>query len=176
MIRKYLIIALFTCLFSLPAFGADKHVNIYEIPREMPAREIIGENGNEFKISDFNGDFVMIVMWSRYCAPCLKELDNLNKFVKKTRNNGIRVVMLSPESEWKSMTEQRNFLNNFNAPDLEIYVDHDKKLAEDLGVFTSPHTVLVNTKGEEIGRIRGSAEWDKDAVIEYIYKIKAENG
>ena len=49
-------------------------------------------------------------------------------------------------------------------------------LAEDLGIFTSPNTVLINRKGEEIGRIRGSIDWDDDDVIEYIYKIKAQHG
>lgn len=85
-------------------------------------------------------------------------------------------MMLSPDSEWASLSEERRFLNKFKAPDLEFYNDIDGKLAEDLGVFTSPHTVLVNKKGEEIGRIRGTADWNSDEVIEYIYKIKAQHG
>ena len=32
---------------------------------------------------------------------------------------------------------------------------------------------LIN-KGKEIGRIRGAADWDDEDVIEYIYKIKAQ--
>lgn len=37
-------------------------------------------------------------------------------------------------------------------------------------------TVLIGREGKEIGRIRGSAEWDSQDVIEYMYKIKAEHG
>ena len=62
-----------------------------------------------------------------------------------------------------------------DAPDLPFYTDKDGKLAAAFGVFTSPHTVLFNKKGQEIGRIRGSAEWNDPRVIEYIYKLKAEN-
>ena len=36
--------------------------------------------------------------------------------------------------------------------------------------------VLIGREGKEIGRIRGSAEWDSQDVIEYMYKIKAEHG
>lgn len=173
--KKALYIFLLT-LFPLFSAKAKEAVNIFEYPRDMPAREIISETGNKVKMKDFDGDFVLLVIWSRYCTPCIKELDNLNGFVKKTRENGIRVVMLSPAEEWKNAAEQRAFLEKYQAPDLEFYMDNEGKMAEDLGVFSSPHTVLVNTKGQEIGRIRGSAEWDNDNVIEYIYKIKAQHG
>ena len=46
----------------------------------------------------------------------------------------------------------------------------------DFGVFSYPHTVMVDQSGEEIGRISGSVDWDDDDVIEYIYKLKAKYG
>lgn len=173
--KKTVFTFLLSFLYCFNAFAKDA-VNIFDLPRQMPKREIISESGKKVKITDFQGDFVLLVVWSRHCTPCVKELDNLNGFVNKTKNDGIRVIMLSPDHEWKNMAEERQFVNKFDAPDLEIYNDIDGKLAEDLGVFTSPHTVLINKKGEEIGRIRGSAEWDSDEVIEYIYKIKAQHG
>lgn len=175
MSKKTVFTFLLAFLFCFEALAKDA-VNIFEFPREMPKREIIAENGQKIKISDFKGDFVLLVIWSRHCTPCIKELDNLNGFVNKTKNDGIRVIMLSPDKEWQNMAEEREFLEKFKAPDLEFYNDIDGKLAEDLGVFSSPHTVLINKKGEEIGRIRGSAEWDSEDVIEYIYKIKAQHG
>lgn len=175
MSKKNIAVFLMAILLSFNALAKDA-VNIFEFPRDMPHREIIGEAGNKVKMDDFKGDFVLLVLWSRHCMPCVKELDNLNEFVKKTRDNGIRVVMLSPAEEWKSTAEQRAFLEKFQAPDLEFYTDKEGKMAEDLGVFTSPHTVLINKKAQEIGRIRGSAEWDSDEVIEYIYKLKAQHG
>ncbi len=81
----------------------------------------------------------------------------------------------APASEWKSLEEQQRFLRKYGAPDLDFYVDKKGDLSADLGIFTSPNTVLINRHGQEIGRIRGSAEWDDDDVIEYIYKIKAQH-
>lgn len=174
--KKQILSFLLAFLLSFDVCAKKDAVNIFDFPREMPKREILSETGAKVKISDFKGDFILLVIWSRHCTPCVKELDDLNGFVKKTRNDGIRVMMLSPDEEWASLSEERRFLNKFQAPDLEFYNDIDGKLAEDLGVFTSPHTVLVNKKGEEIGRIRGAANWNSDEVIEYIYKIKAQHG
>lgn len=118
----------------------------------------------------------MAVFWSRNCVPCVKELDSLNNMSQKVKDNGLQVVLVSPSREWGSIEEQRRFLDKYGAKDMDFYVDENGNLASELGIFTSPHTVLVNRKGEEIGRIRGAAEWDDDDVIEYLYKIKAQHG
>ena len=174
--KKYILAFLSIFIINFSAQAREKAVNIYAVPREMPEREIVNEWGQKVKLSSFKGNFVLLMLWSRNCVPCVKELDNINGFVNKTKDDNIRVVMLSPNTEWKTPEEQRRFVNKFEAPDLELYNDIDGKLAEDLGVFTSPHTVLINTKGEEIGRIRGSAKWDDDKIIDYIKNLKEQNG
>lgn len=174
--KKYILIFLSAFLFSLSVSARDKAVNIYEVPRNMPQREIFNEFGHKIKLDSFKGEFVLLMVWSRNCTPCVKELKNINGFVNKTREDKIRVVMLSPNTEWNTLEEQRYFVNKFGGSDLELYTDKDGKLAEDLGIFTSPHTVLIDTKGQEIGRIRGAAEWDDDKIIEYIRNLKEQHG
>lgn len=173
--EKILILGLILTLSF--AVQAKEGANIYEVAREAPAKAVYGEAGNKVKLSDFKGDFVIAVFWSRYCFPCLSEMESLAKFAKQTKNDGIRVIMISPKSEWGGgFSEQRRFLKKFEAGNLEIYVDDKEDLAAALGIFSSPVTVLVSREGKEIGRIRGSVVWDKPEVIEYMYKIKAENG
>jgi len=173
--EKILILGLFLT-FCLPANAKDS-ANIYEVARDVPSKKIYGEAGNAVKLSDFKDDFVIAVFWSRFCFPCLSEMESLAQFAEKTKNDGIRVILISPKDEWKSgFAEQRRFLKKFKANNLEIYVDNKEDLTAALGIFTSPVSVLVSRKGQEIGRIRGSVTWDRPEIIEYMYKIKAENG
>lgn len=174
--KKYILAFLSIFLLSFSVQAREEAVNIYAVARDMPEREIINEQGKKIKLSHFKGNFVLLMIWSRNCVPCIKELDNINTFVNKTQNSGIKIIMLSPNTEWSSLEEQRNFVNKFKAPNLDLYMDIDGKLAEDLGIFTSPHTVLINTSGQEIGRIRGAAEWDDDKVIKYIKNIQEQYG
>jgi len=156
---------------------AKERANIYSHSRDVPNKELISETGSRVKLDAFDGDFVIAVFWSRYCVPCLKELKNLSNFVEKTRNDGIRVIMISPKGEWVSgFVEQRSFLERFEASNLEIYVDEKEAVASAFGIFSSPVSILISREGQEIGRIRGSVAWDKPDVIEYIYKIKAKHG
>ncbi len=166
---------IFFSVFALGGWGYSDPVNIYPEPRTLPDRAVYRhtEDGKAYKLSDFADQFVIANFWSRHCTPCIRELDDLNEFSKKVSENGIKVVIISPASEWTGTEEQKNFLERFRAPDLDFYVDKQGDLSADLGIFTSPHNVLIN-KGKEIGRIRGAADWDDEDVIEYIYKIKAQ--
>ena len=177
MLKKYILVM--TAVLSLGAWSwrQNDRVNIYDEPRDLPERKMFlhEEQGKSVGLDSFKGQFVVAIFWSRYCAPCIKELSKLSEFQKKTKDTNIKVVMISPASEWVSAAEQKRFLKKFEAGDLDYYVDKKGDLSADLGIFTSPNTVFVNSKGKEIGRIRGSAEWDKDEMVEYVYNIKAKH-
>ena len=174
MIKKILMLGLLL-LWSGTA-AAKSGLNIFAYPREAPQTPIYTADGKSIKLGDFKGKFLLVMFWSRYCAPCIRELDEINTFVNKTKDNGIEVLLVSQDDEWTMPGEQDALLKKYEAPDVVYYTDKEGKLAGDFGIFSSQHTVLVNQKGEEIGRISGSVDWEDDDVIEYIYKIKAQQG
>lgn len=167
----------FTLLISSGANAKRDAVNIFQEGRDVPKRQIVHESGKSYRLSDFRGQFVVAVFWSRNCGPCLKEMKDLNTFYKNALPENIRLILVSKKSEWKSSLEQRLFLKKIGAPDIEFYTDKKGKLAADFGIFTSPHAVLINEKAQEIGRIRGTAKWADKRVLNYIKSLqkKPEN-
>lgn len=172
--RIYTFLAILLVISSFIG-NANATLNIYDSPRTVPNKFIFNENNKQFKLSNFDGQFLIAVFWSRNCSPCLKEMESLNNFSNKAKGDGIRVIIISSAGEWIDDDEHRRFVEKYKGQDLERYVDKKGDLAGDLGIFTSPNTVLVNKRGEEIGRIRGAVEWDDEEVVEYLYKIKAQN-
>ncbi len=164
---------IFVSTFGL-SMAEEKGVNIYEEPRDIPSRPIYSYTGKKVNLTEFEGNFLIVVFWSRYCGPCLRELDNLWNYQQIVANDGIKVILVSPDTEWNNVDEMKKMLKKYHAGDLEAYTDINGQLASDFGIFTSPNTVLINKDSKEIGRLRGSAEWDDEKVVEYIYKIKAE--
>lgn len=171
MIKKFCLF-LFMMLFASSAL-ADAGVNIFAYSRKVPETKIYDVYGKAFALKDFAGDFLIVVFWSKTCIPCIRELDNLSRFAEKTKDDGIKLILVSPAGDWVTEEEQQNFLDRYGGVGLEAYVDRKADLAKGFGIFTSPHTVLVNAESMEIGRIRGAVEWDDDEVIEEIYRIKA---
>ena len=162
----------FGLIFSFDVTAKTDAVNIFAESRDVPKRLIIHENGKGYSLSDFKGEFVVAVFWSKTCGPCLKELADLNTFYKNALPQGIRLILISPKSEWKSAVEQRLFLKKLKAPDIEFYTDKKGKLAGDFGIFSTPHTVLIDENAQEIGRIRGTAKWADKRVLNYIKSLK----
>ena len=173
--KKFLMTVWILVLTAAAATAREDGVNIYDTPREPPATPIYTDTGKKVNLTDFKGDFLIAVFWSRYCGPCLRELDNLERYQQIVRNDGIRVILISPDTEWSTVEEMKKMLKKYRAGDLEAYTDVNGRLASDFGIFTSPNTVLINKDGKEIGRLRGSAEWDSAEVVEYLYKLKAEH-
>jgi len=173
MMKKFLNI-LFLVFLTTNAW-AKSGVNIFAYPRKVPESSIYNQYGKAFKLEDFQGNFLLVVFWSKTCIPCLREMESLNSFSKKVSSNGIHVLLVSPAEDWQTPEEQRAFLKRYKGEDLDFYVDKKASLASDFGIFTSPHTVLINADSMEIGRIRGSVDWDDSDVVEYIYKIKAQH-
>lgn len=135
---------------TIAAEASEKGVNIYGAARDVPSKAVYGEAGNRVRMDDFKGDFVLAVFWSRYCVPCIRELESLNEFARQTKNDGIRVILISPKEEWQGgFAEQRRLLSKYGAPDLETYVDDKSDLAAAFGIFSSPVTVLIAAKAKK---------------------------
>ena len=174
MIRNFLVS--FCLLLWAISAHASSGINIFAYSREAPDVAVYDNYGRAVKLTDYEGDFVIAVFWSKTCIPCLREMKDLNSFVKKTRDNGIKVLLISSAKEWENRpSEQEEILQKYGGEDIEHYVDKKSALANAFGIFTSPHSVLVNTQGMEIGRIRGAVDWDDNDVIDYIYKLRAAN-
>lgn len=177
---KKIFICFITCLLwimtTFYSFAKENNVNIYDEPRDMIQRPFYGFGGKKFQASDFKGHFTMFVFWSKHCSPCVKELDELNAFaLKANQEKNIQVVPVVLEAEWNDWQESKDFMSEYRAPDLDSFLDRKGDFAADLGIFRMPHTVLVNKKGQEIGRIRGAVEWTNPKVIEYMYDIIEQN-
>ena len=171
---KNLLIVIFTLFFSFSA-QAKTGFNIFAYSREAPETKIFDEYGKAVQLQDFKGDFLIAVFWSKTCIPCLREMKDLNSFAQKVKDNGVKVILVSAEKEWENPFEQVELLNKYGGQDLDFYVDRKSALANEFGIFTSPHSVLIDTEGMEIGRIRGAVDWDDEDIEEYIYRLKVQS-
>lgn len=147
-------------------------INIFAKPRYIPAISFYGDSGKAYGLTDFNTDLLMAVVWSRHCVPCLKDLKPLRIFADKVADEGIKVILISPESDWKTGDERRNFLKKFKAEKLVNYSDRKSKFKDGMGIMVTPTVILVNKDGLEVGQITGTTEWDDPEVISYMIKLK----
>lgn len=151
---------------------AQAKLTLFDTPRYLPPIEFYGDSGKAFTLKDFKADLLIAMVWSRYCRPCIGDLRGMNTFAKQTAAEGIRVILISPYGEWKTIDERRLFLNKFGATDLVSYLDKKSAFLAGMSITSTPTAILVNRLGEEVGQIAGSVNWDDPRVIKYLVDLK----
>ena len=166
------------CFLFLAAFlnisVADAKLNLFPTPRYIPDLSFYSDSGKKHKLTDNKEDMLIAVIWSRTCGPCIGDMKHLQAFADKTKNKGIKVIIISPAEEWRTIDERRNFMKRIDAPRLESYTDQKSGFAHGMGIMVTPTAVMVSRYGEEIGQITGSVKWDDPDVIEYLLQLKDE--
>ncbi len=171
------ILQLMTTLFLLFAVfcqSANAKINIFPKARYIPELSFYSDSGKAYKLKDFKSELLMAVLWSRYCGPCISDMKKLDTFSEKMKSKGVRVIIISPEKDFKTADERHAFLRKIEAPHLESYIDRKSNFINGMGVFVTPAAILVNRNNEEAGQITGSVKWDDDDVIDYILKLKTK--
>lgn len=162
--------------FNATAYSGPKGLYKLQYPVNMPNVSLTSETGEKISYLDTPADLTIMIFWSQSCAPCLREMKALEKFYPMAAKDNIRVMLISPTSEWNSNKEERKFLTKYGAPTLPFYNDNNNKLSLSLGIGSTPYTVIMNKQGKKVATIQGEANWASEKLYKMIKKlIKSKN-
>lgn len=109
-------------------------------------------NGQEWRLSDHQGKWVLVNVWATWCMPCLKELPELEAFYNKHKDKDAVVLGISMESI--ELAELRRFVKDKSV----TYPIVNMKFMSETpfgSVFGMPTSFLVDPKGEVVARETG---------------------
>ncbi|NQW01375.1 MAG: TlpA family protein disulfide reductase [Rhodospirillales bacterium] len=132
----------------------------------VPDVTFLQETGAETTLAAHKGKGVVLNFWATWCAPCVREmpqLDRLNAFV---RENRIDVLTISEDR--KALVAAPKFYKTHNLNDLPVLADPQGRLMRAFSAPGLPLTVFINSAGFEIGRVIGPAEWDSPEIVSFV--------
>lgn len=148
-----------------------------EQPAEVAEAEIRDAAGNARPLPGPRGQLRLLSFWASWCAPCRTELPSLDRLQARLGRSGLEVVAISID---KTADAASRALESWGVRHLPSYHDEAARAAERLGVEGVPMTLLIDPGGDEIGRLRGSANWDApesillvQAVLSRLTNVKA---
>ncbi len=129
----------------------------YQVGGTPPDFSLPTPSGETFALSQLKGKVVLIDFWASWCGPCRKENPNVVKLYKKYHDKGFDVLAVSldrKKDKWKAAIK-KDGLPWHHISDLKGW---QNKVANDFGVHSIPHTVLLGKDGKIVARgLRGAA-------------------
>lgn len=117
----------------------------------------IDASGAERKLSDWRGRTVLVNLWATWCAPCRKEMPDLDILQKTLGADAFEVVAINLDRG--GADKGKSFYSEIGVGELAYYHDPQGRIFRDLAAFGMPTTLLVGEDGCEIGRLAGAANW-----------------
>lgn len=142
---------------------------LYATPRPVPNIRFQNADGRTLNLADFRGKVLLVNLWATWCTPCREEMPTLDQLQAHLGGPEFQVLAISQDVAGADAVKA--FFRKIGIRHLNLYVDKTGHSAEQLGVFGIPTTVLIDRKGQALGRRAGAADWDSPAVIALIRRV-----
>lgn len=136
----------------------------------------LADDAGQTTLADFRGKYVLVNFWATWCAPCRKEMPQLNALQKEFGGADFEVLTIA--SGRNSPDGIKRFFKEAGVDSLPRHQDPKQALASQMGIFGLPITVLVDPEGREIARLRGDADWSSDsakAIVKALIAARADS-
>jgi len=98
--------------------------------------------GEEVRLSQFQGQPVILVFWATWCPYCKKLLPGIERLNVKYADKGLKILALNIKEDWQPKTYWRNHEYTFDA----LLAGDD--VATSYGIFGTPGIVFIAPSGK----------------------------
>lgn len=162
----------FTLLFLIPLFVFsqinDIDTSLFKNIPEYTLKDIDGKSVNTKDLTHCG--HIIISFWATWCAPCKKELNNLDEIyneLKETYN--VKIITVSIDDE-KTKNSVPVYVRG-KGWEFQTLMDPNGDFKRLMGVNNVPHTFIVNKEGKIVYSHNNYVPGDEEKLIEELKKL-----
>jgi thiol-disulfide isomerase/thioredoxin len=118
---------------------------VNESPYQSTDWQLSNLQGEKIKLSDYQGQPVLLVFWATWCPYCKKLLPGIEALNKKYASKGLKIIGVNIREDWKPKVYWANHGYTFDA-----VLDGDE-VAKIYGVNGTPGIVFIDREGKVLG-------------------------
>jgi thiol-disulfide isomerase/thioredoxin len=138
--------------------GDMRKLAFHDVAKALPDEVLTDLEGQDRKLAEWQGQWVVLNFWATWCAPCRKEMPSLERLAADSGDNGVAVVSVATGRNPPAAVKR--FFTEIGVENLPVLLDPKSALARQMGIFGLPLTVILDPEGQEVARLIGDAEWD----------------
>lgn len=127
-------------------------------PQPVSEAKFKDADGNTLTLADFRGKVLLVNLWATWCAPCKREMPEIDHLQGLLGGDDFKVIILSQDRG--GFPKVNAFLEEIGVEHLTPYVDKSTKSSRLFKALGLPTTFVVDRQGREVGRLVGPAQWD----------------
>lgn len=136
---------------------------------QFPGATLLNFDGSRQSIKDYHGKVAVINFWASWCAPCRREMPDLQRLGELLDPEQFVVLGVSVDED-RFLAEEFLLQHDINFTN---YHDKERVVAQqELGINAYPETFLVNAQGKIVRQITGEQRWDSPTMISLLDEIK----
>lgn len=137
-----------------------------ETVRRARASAFFDAAGATYTLDDFRGKVVLVNFWATWCGPCIREMPSLLRLQKALKDEDFVLVALSEDRRgWPLI---KPFLARLGLSELTVFHDETGLTMRSFRIRGLPTSILIDQDGNEVGQLRGHAEWDTPEALALI--------
>ncbi|MFN9372677.1 MAG: redoxin family protein [Planctomycetaceae bacterium] len=140
-------------LHDLQEFEPEVQSNV-ETGDDLPEVTLTDRAGKERRLDEFRGELVLIEFWASWSPQSKLSLPGTQQLQDEFGQRGLRVIALSLDVE-EELDDARKFLDAKKFSFLTLFDGSD--FAEDLGLKTLPHLILLDRTGKVLYQHTGDS-------------------
>ena len=121
-----------------------------------PDLEFLDPDGEKVTLASFAGKPLLLNLWATWCAPCVAEMPTLDALAG--RDPQLQVLAVSQDFAGQE-AKVAAFFEKRKLTRLEPYQDPELGLMTGLKADVLPTTILYDSRGKEVWRMTGAADW-----------------
>jgi len=153
-----ILLSLFILVVSLPSIAQQAGKGLTQLPDRPQAPDFVlaDIDGNQYRLSDYRGQVVIVNFWATWCPPCRAEMPSMQRAWQQLEKEGILMLGINVGED-----EDTIFQFTANYPvEFPLLMDQDSRVINQWPVRGLPTTFVVSPAGKITYRAIGGREWD----------------
>lgn len=136
----------------------------------------IGSNAPDFTVenftlSRFRGQVLVLNFWATWCAPCVEELPSLVEMQRRMKSKGVTVLAVSVDVDENAY---RRFVKDHNLNLLLTGRDPSGKSNRLYGTSMFPETYIIDRNGVMQRKFVGPVDWTEPEIMDFLAQVSMD--